>query len=128
VGAPDDIVWTTTPVSTADRIDAHVWRISAVVIVGTMMSILDTTIVNVALATLAHELHSTVAQIQWVITGYLLSLAAVIPITGWAARRRRAGRPAQADAAPAAGRGASVRRAASQSSTAACTAAVLRSE
>jgi EmrB/QacA subfamily drug resistance transporter len=71
----------------SERIDAFVWRISAVVIVGSIMSILDTTIVNVALATLGRELHTTVAQIQWVITGYLLSLAAVIPITGWAARR-----------------------------------------
>jgi EmrB/QacA subfamily drug resistance transporter len=51
------------------------------------MSILDTTIVNVALRTLGHELHSSIAQIQWVVTGYLLSLAAVIPVTGWAARR-----------------------------------------
>ena len=70
-----------------DRIDAYVWRISAVVIVGSIMSILDTTIVNVALATLSHELHATIDQIQWVVTGYLLSLAAVIPVTGWAARR-----------------------------------------
>jgi EmrB/QacA subfamily drug resistance transporter len=70
-----------------DRIDAYVWRVSAVVIVGSIMSILDTTIVNVALATLARELQSTIAQIQWVVTGYMLSLAAVIPITGWAARR-----------------------------------------
>ena len=51
------------------------------------MSILDTTIVNVALHTLAHDLHSPIAQVQWVITGYLLALAAVIPVTGWAARR-----------------------------------------
>jgi EmrB/QacA subfamily drug resistance transporter len=43
--------------------------------------------VNVALRTLGHDLHSSIAQIQWVVTGYLLSLAAVIPITGWAARR-----------------------------------------
>jgi len=70
-----------------DRIDAYVWRISAVVIVGSIMSILDTTIVNVALATLSRELHSTISQIQWVVTGYLLALAAVIPVTGWAARR-----------------------------------------
>jgi EmrB/QacA subfamily drug resistance transporter len=70
-----------------DRIDAYVWRISAVVIVGSIMSILDTTIVNVALQTLGRELHATISQIQWVVTGYLLSLAAVIPITGWAARR-----------------------------------------
>ncbi len=73
--------------ATNDRIDAYVWRISAVVIVGSIMSILDTTIVNVALATLGRELHSTIAQIQWVVTGYMLSLAAVIPITGWAAKR-----------------------------------------
>jgi EmrB/QacA subfamily drug resistance transporter len=70
-----------------DRIDAYVWRVSAVVIIGSIMSILDTTIVNVALATLSRQLHSPVAQIQWVVTGYMLSLAAVIPITGWASRR-----------------------------------------
>ncbi len=70
-----------------DRIDAYVWRISAVVIVGSIMSILDTTIVNVALDTLGRELHSTIANIQWVVTGYMLALAAVIPVTGWAARR-----------------------------------------
>ena len=69
------------------RIDARVWRISAVVIVGSIMSILDTTIVNVALDTLSHELHATISQVQWVVTGYMLSLAAVIPITGWAAKR-----------------------------------------
>src|SRR5213082_1881566 len=73
--------------STENRIDAIVWRISAVVIVGSIMSILDTTIVNVALATLGRDLHATVAQLQWVVTGYMLSLAAVIPVTGWAARR-----------------------------------------
>jgi EmrB/QacA subfamily drug resistance transporter len=70
-----------------DRIDSHVWRIASVVILGSIMSILDTTIVNVALETLGRELHSTLADIQWVITGYMLALAAVIPVTGWAARR-----------------------------------------
>jgi EmrB/QacA subfamily drug resistance transporter len=70
-----------------DRIEAHVWRIAGVVILGMIMSILDTTIVNVALRTLGHDLHSSISQIQWVVTGYLLSLAAVIPVTGWAARR-----------------------------------------
>jgi EmrB/QacA subfamily drug resistance transporter len=71
----------------SDRIDAYVWRISFVVLIGSIMSILDTTIVNVALATLSRELHASIAEIQWVVTGYMLSLAAVIPITGWAARR-----------------------------------------
>jgi EmrB/QacA subfamily drug resistance transporter len=70
-----------------DRIEPYVWKIAGVVILGMTMSILDTTIVNVALDTLGRELHSTIAQIQWVATGYLLALAAVIPLTGWAARR-----------------------------------------
>jgi len=71
----------------SDRIEPYVWKIAGVVILGMIMSILDTTIVNVALHTLGHDLHSSVSQIQWVVTGYLLSLAAVIPVTGWAARR-----------------------------------------
>jgi EmrB/QacA subfamily drug resistance transporter len=74
-------------ISATERIEPHVWRITGVVILGMVMSILDTTIVNVALDTLGRDLHSPLSQIQWVITGYLLALAAVIPITGWAARR-----------------------------------------
>jgi EmrB/QacA subfamily drug resistance transporter len=70
-----------------DRIDAYVWRISLVVVLGSIMSILDTTIVNVALDTLHRDLHTTLDNIQWVATAYLLALAAVIPVSGWAARR-----------------------------------------
>jgi EmrB/QacA subfamily drug resistance transporter len=73
--------------TTPDRIDAYVWRVSLVVILGSIMSILDTTIVNVALATLSKDLHCTISQVQWVVTGYMLSLAAVIPVSGWASRR-----------------------------------------
>jgi EmrB/QacA subfamily drug resistance transporter len=76
-----------TDPAASSRIEAHVWRIAFVVVIGSIMSILDTTIVNVALDRLGKELHTTLAEIQWVITGYMLSLAAVIPITGWAARR-----------------------------------------
>lgn len=71
----------------SEKIPRQVWIISGVAMLGAVMSILDTTIVNVALATLGKDLHSTLANIQWVITGYMLSLAAVIPITGWASRR-----------------------------------------
>jgi EmrB/QacA subfamily drug resistance transporter len=69
------------------HIERHVWVVSGVVILGMIMSILDSTIVNVALDTLGRDLHSPISQVQWVVTGYLLSLAAVIPVTGWAARR-----------------------------------------
>jgi EmrB/QacA subfamily drug resistance transporter len=70
-----------------DRIPRRVWIVSGVAMLGAVMSILDTTIVNVALATLGKDLHSSLATIQWVVTGYMLSLAAVIPVTGWASRR-----------------------------------------
>jgi EmrB/QacA subfamily drug resistance transporter len=65
----------------------EVWVVAAVVIVGVIMSILDTTIVNVALETLSRELDAPLSTIQWVSTGYLLSLASVIPLAGWMAER-----------------------------------------
>ena len=71
----------------SDRIDAAVWRISIVVLIGTVMSVLDTTIVNVALETLKSHFHTTISSIQWVVTAYLLALGAVIPVSGWAGRR-----------------------------------------
>ncbi len=69
------------------KIERHVWVISGVVILGMIMSILDTTIVNVALDRLGKDLHSPISQVQWVVTGYLLALGAVMPVTGWMARR-----------------------------------------
>src|SRR5580700_5634116 len=69
------------------RLDPFVIRVAMVIVLGSIMSILDTTIVNVALDTLHRRLHSPISDIQWVITGSLLSLATVIPLTGWASRR-----------------------------------------
>jgi EmrB/QacA subfamily drug resistance transporter len=65
----------------------EVWIVAAVVVVGVIMSILDTTIVNVALETLSRELDAPLNTIQWVSTGYLLALATVIPLTGWMSER-----------------------------------------
>jgi EmrB/QacA subfamily drug resistance transporter len=65
----------------------EVWIVAAVVVVGVIMSILDTTIVNVALETLSRELNAPLSTIQWVSTGYLLALATVIPLTGWMTER-----------------------------------------
>jgi MFS family permease len=65
-----------------DGLGREVWLVAGVVIVGVVMSILDTTIVNVALQTLSRELDSPLSTIQWVSTGYMLALATVIPLTG----------------------------------------------
>jgi EmrB/QacA subfamily drug resistance transporter len=60
---------------------------ASVVVLGAIMTILDATIVNVALPTLGRDFHTSIATIQWVPTVYLLAFASVIPLTGWASRR-----------------------------------------
>ena len=67
-------------------IDPAVWRTAWTVLVGGMAVLFDTTIVAVALHSLANELHAPIATIQWVSTGYLLALGVTIPIAGWAQR------------------------------------------
>lgn len=62
-------------------------RAIGVVMIGASLSFLDTTIVNVAVHSLSTDLHAGLSSVQWVVTSYLLALAAVIPVTGWAARR-----------------------------------------
>src|SRR5262249_40408249 len=59
------------------------WIVATVFVAGVFMDILDTTSVNVALPTLARDFHATTSQIEWVVLGYLLSLAVWIPASGW---------------------------------------------
>ena len=73
---------------TADRLwTPEVIGIATAFVLGAMLTILDATIVNVALPVLARDFDASVATIQWVPTIYLLSFAAVIPLTGWASER-----------------------------------------
>ncbi len=71
----------------ADALDRATLVVAGVVLLGAIMSILDTTVVNVAIDHLAQAFHSSLTTIQWVITGYTLALATVIPVSGWAADR-----------------------------------------
>jgi EmrB/QacA subfamily drug resistance transporter len=76
-----------TPPAADDKLDRGVLLIASVVVLGAIMSILDVTVVNVAINTLAREFATPLSTIQWVATGYTLALATVIPLTGWAADR-----------------------------------------
>ena len=76
-----------TPAAADDKLDRGVLLIASVVVLGAIMSILDVTVVNVAIQTLAKEFDAPLSTIQWVATGYTLALATVIPLTGWAADR-----------------------------------------
>jgi EmrB/QacA subfamily drug resistance transporter len=75
------------PAAKTDKLDPSVVRLIVILLVGLIPSLLDTTIVNVAIGTIGKDLHTTVSSIQWVITGYLLSFGMVIPLSGWALSR-----------------------------------------
>ncbi|MBD0383517.1 DHA2 family efflux MFS transporter permease subunit [Paenibacillus sedimenti] len=53
------------------------------VIIGMIMVILDSTVVNVALPGLVEDFNSDLSTLQWTVTGYTLALSAVIPLAGW---------------------------------------------
>ena len=72
----------------ADRaLTPEILTLAAVVVLGSITTILDATIVNVALTTLGRDFEAPISTIQWAPTVYLLAFAGVIPLTGWASER-----------------------------------------
>ena len=57
------------------------WVVAATVL-GSSMAFLDATVVNVALPTIGRELHTSLAGLQWIVTGYTLTLAGLILLGG----------------------------------------------
>ena len=76
-----------TTVEAPAGFDSALRRTAVVVALGAIMTILDTTIVNVAINTLGRDFHASLSTIQWVIAGYTLALSMTIPITGWVIER-----------------------------------------
>ncbi len=73
--------------TSTERVDSATWRIAGTIVLGGIMTNVDTTVVNVALESLARDFDAPVTRVQWVATGYLLALAIVIPLSGWATDR-----------------------------------------
>ncbi|HEX2948023.1 MAG TPA: DHA2 family efflux MFS transporter permease subunit [Armatimonadota bacterium] len=67
----------------AEYSSATRWIIMAAVMLGTLMQMIDSSIVNVAIPTMMGNLGSTLDQISWVTTGYILSNVIMLPLTGW---------------------------------------------
>ncbi|MGA8209894.1 MAG: MFS transporter, partial [Nocardioidaceae bacterium] len=70
---PDDLIAAGTP--------AGRWVLTAAVL-GSGMAMLDGTVVNIALRAVGSDLGASVAQLQWVVNAYLLSLASLILVGG----------------------------------------------
>src|SRR3954464_11797234 len=62
---------------------ANKWIITITVILASMIELIDTSIVNVALPQMMGNLGATLDQIAWVVTGYVVANVIVIPMTGW---------------------------------------------
>lgn len=74
-------------VPSAAKLDRGVLLTITALIVGALAVIFDSTIISLALHSLASTFGVGVSTIQWVTTGYLLALAAAIPVVGWAQAR-----------------------------------------
>ncbi|MFF5108853.1 DHA2 family efflux MFS transporter permease subunit [Streptosporangium sp. NPDC000509] len=72
-----------TKIDDPDRLDPALLRLAAILMVGGMASLLNTTIVGVALDDTRTALGVGAEQIQWVATAYLLTLAVVVPTMPW---------------------------------------------
>jgi EmrB/QacA subfamily drug resistance transporter len=68
-------------------LDREILVLGGIVVIGMILAVLDATIVNVAIPTLGSDLGTSISTIQWVMTGYLLAFASVIPLSGWATER-----------------------------------------
>jgi DHA2 family multidrug resistance protein len=63
------------------------WIVACTVLTGTIMAVLDSSIVNVALPSMRGTLGATVDEITWVVTGYLLSNVVIMPMIAFLSSR-----------------------------------------
>ena len=66
---------------------ASVPLITATVMIGVILALIDSSIVNVALPTIAGNLGASIDEVSWVATGYLLGNVLVMPLNGWLTAR-----------------------------------------
>jgi MFS transporter, DHA2 family, multidrug resistance protein len=65
----------------------HKWLIAIAVMMGTMLEMLDTSIINVSLPHMQGAFSASIDEIAWVLTSYLLANGIMIPMTGWISSR-----------------------------------------
>lgn len=75
------------PAPQLDRLDSALVKLCLIVVLGSAVTTLDTTVVNVALDNIGRGFHAPVSMVQWISTGYLLAISVVIPVSGWAIDR-----------------------------------------
>ena len=72
---------------TSSTTDTYRWSVLGIVMMGTFMAILDSSIVNIVLPRMMNTFEVNRNQIEWVTTGYMLTAAVVMPLVGWVTGR-----------------------------------------
>ncbi len=63
--------------------DFRKWIITITVIVASLLELIDTTIVNVALPNIMGNLGATLDDADWIVTGYAVANVIILPMSGW---------------------------------------------
>ncbi|ACL20849.1 EmrB/QacA subfamily drug resistance transporter [Desulfitobacterium sp. LBE] len=70
-----------------EPIPKNIMNIAWILVLGAIMPLLDSTMVNIAINHLSHDFSIGLDLIQWVITGYVLAMAISVPLAGWMVQR-----------------------------------------
>ncbi|TCL59823.1 EmrB/QacA subfamily drug resistance transporter [Kineothrix alysoides] len=70
-----------------EPIPKSIMNIAWILVLGAVMPLLDSTMVNIAIKHLSNDFSIGLELIQWVITGYVLSMAISVPLAGWMVQR-----------------------------------------
>lgn len=63
--------------------EKYKWQVLGVVMIGTLMSALDASIVNVSIPAIMADFGASLDDVEWVITSYMLAFASLMPLSSW---------------------------------------------
>lgn len=66
---------------------SYKWIVLGNIMLGTFMAVLDTTVVNTGLPVIMGTLGADINVAEWILTGYMLSMASILPAAGWLSER-----------------------------------------
>ena len=67
--------------------NAYKWLVLGNIMIGTFMAVLDSTVVNTGLPAIMGTLGASINTAEWVLTGYMLAIASILPAAAWLCRR-----------------------------------------
>lgn len=71
----------------AESSPSYKWWLLGVVMLGTFLAVMDSTVVNVGLPVIMHTYGGEIGMVQWIVSGYMLSMVLMLPTSGYLAER-----------------------------------------